>query len=306
MSMLKPEPPNPPASTAPAPAQRRRLGAYEVPPAEGAAPAQPARVRRRAPWLALGVLGGAALLAGGFAALASALGLVPWASAGLAALLAVLGVAGPLAAAMAQAERRHAQLAGDAKAQDGADTVPAARVESRTLRELFLQQAEREFTRSRRYGIGAALLLVDLDHLDALRSAIGPLGAEALLDELRRRVAPSLRGADTLARFGSGQLAIFLVHADATGALDVAERIREQVEQLEVAQAGGRRLRITVSLGVAHLRPAHTQLAALLSDAQDALWAARQVGGNCVRAAPVDVPPRVESGPTPHGGVSPG
>lgn len=297
--------PEPTASTPAAkPAPRRRLGAYEIPASAAPAPlAASPQADRRVPWLAVGVLAGAAGLGGGFAALASALGLVPWAAAGLAAFLAVLGVAGPLAWAMGQAERRRAAAAqGEAEP----DTVPAARVESRTLRELFLQQAEREFTRARRYGIGAALLLVDMDHLDALRSAIGPMGADALLDELRRRIAPALRGADTLARFGSGQLAIFLVHADATGALDVAERIREQVEQLEVAQAGGRRLRITVSLGVAHLRPAHTQLAALLTDAQDALWAARQVGGNCVRAAPVDLPPRVESGSEPRGGVSPG
>jgi len=140
-------------------------------------------------------------------------------------------------------------------------------------------------------------VLVDLDHLDTLRQAVGPVATEALMDELRRRIAPALRGADTLARFGGGQIAIFLVHADATGALDVAERIREQIEQLEVAQHGQRKLRITVSLGVAHMRPSHTTLAALLTDAQEALWAARQVGGNCVRAAPVDLPPpRVASG----------
>jgi diguanylate cyclase (GGDEF)-like protein len=260
--------------------------------------ARAAAWRRRAPWLALGVLALAALLGGGFAALMSALGLVPWMAAGLAGVLTILGVAGPLAVALSRTQRRDAEahLRNDgADGADGVDTVPAARVESRTLRDLFLQQAGREFSRARRYGIGAALLLVDIDHLDALRAAIGPMAAEALLDELRRRVAPSLRGADTLARFGSGQLAIFLVHADATGALDAAERIREQVEHLEVAQAGGRRLKITVSLGVAHLRPAHTQLAAVLTDAQDALWAARQVGGNCVRAAPVDVPPREKS-----------
>jgi diguanylate cyclase (GGDEF)-like protein len=241
------------------------------------------------------VLLAAAGLAAGSAALASAIGLAPWLSAAVATALAVLGVAGPLAVALAKAQRRSPE----------SDTVPAAdlphapqaRVETRSLRDMFLQQAEREWSRARRYGIGAAMVLVDLDHLDTLRQAVGPVATEALMDELRRRIAPALRGADTLARFGGGQIAIFLVHADATGALDVAERIREQIEQLEVAQHGQRKLRITVSLGVAHMRPSHTTLAALLTDAQEALWAARQVGGNCVRAAPVDLPPpRVASG----------
>ena len=88
-------------------------------------------------------------------------------------------------------------------------------------------------------------------------------------------------------------MAVFLAHADATGALDVAERIRERAEQLEVpppAAAGGAApLRVTVSAGVAHLRPAHLHLQALVDDVEDAVAAARQAGGNCVRAAPVDL-----------------
>jgi hypothetical protein len=40
---------------------------------------------------------------------------------------------------------------------------------------------------------------------------------------------------------------------------------------------------------VAQLRPAHLNLQALIDDAQDAVLAARQAGGNCVRGAPVDL-----------------
>jgi hypothetical protein len=61
---------------------------------------------------------------------------------------------------------------------------------------------------------------------------------------------------------------------------------------MEVPLAGdapGQRLRVTVSTGVAHLRPAHLSLQSLVDDAQDAVTAARAAGGNCVRAAPVDI-----------------
>ena len=82
---------------------------------------------------------------------------------------------------------------------------------------------------------------------------------------------------------------LFLAHADATGALDVAERIRERTEQMELAypHPTPSPLRVTVSVGVAHLRPAHLNLQALIDDAEDAVAAARGAGGNCVRAAPV-------------------
>ena len=89
-----------------------------------------------------------------------------------------------------------------------------------------------------------------------------------------------------LTRFSASQMAVFLAPADATGALDVAERIRERAEQMEVPFQP-LQLRLTVSVGVAHLRPAHLNLQSLMDDADDALAAARQAGGNCVRAAPV-------------------
>jgi diguanylate cyclase (GGDEF)-like protein len=166
------------------------------------------------------------------------------------------------------------------------DAAPAAGVS----RELFLDLAEREFARARRYGTGAALLLVDLDRHTRLCEARGLAAGEAALAELLRSTAPTLRTADVLALFGPAQVAVFLAHADATGALDVAERIRERSEQMSVVLPGNEavQLRITVSAGVAHLRPAHLGLAALIDDAQDAVAAARQAGGNCVRAAPVD------------------
>ena len=77
-----------------------------------------------------------------------------------------------------------------------------------------------------------------------------------------------------------------------TCALPISERIRDRTEQMEVPlqhEASPRRLRVTVSVGVAQLRPAHMNLQALIDDAQDAVLAARQAGGNCVRAAPVDL-----------------
>ena len=169
-------------------------------------------------------------------------------------------------------------------------------------RDAFLELAEREWARSRRYGSGAALLVVEVDRWSRLAEQQGRVGADAVLREIVHDTGPTLRGADALAVFGEGQLGVFLAHADATGALDVAERIRERTELLEVPHQG-RSLRGTVSVGVAHLRPAHLHLQALVEDALDAVGAARAAGGNCVRAAPVerghieglDLPPPTES-----------
>jgi len=161
-------------------------------------------------------------------------------------------------------------------------------------RALFLELAEREWARARRYGTGAALMLVDVDRHAQLTDTHGPGALDAVLAELARQTALTLRGADAIARFGPSQLAVFLAHADPTGALDVAERIRERAEFLQT-DPQGEPTRLSVSLGVAQLRPAHLHLQALMHDAEDAVFAARQAGGNCVRAAPVDMSGRQPS-----------
>jgi diguanylate cyclase (GGDEF)-like protein len=159
-------------------------------------------------------------------------------------------------------------------------------------RPLFMDLAQREWARARRYGSGAALLLIDVDRYARLCEARGPHAGDAVVAELLRLTAPTLRPADILTRYSETQIAVLLAQSDATGALDVAERIRERAEQIEVklesAAAPPQKLRVTVSSGVAHLRPAHLSLQALIEDAETAVAAARQAGGNCVRSAPIE------------------
>ena len=159
-------------------------------------------------------------------------------------------------------------------------------------RPLFMDLAQREWARARRYGSGAALVLIDVDRYARLCEARGPHAGDVVLAELLRLTAPTLRPADILTRYSETQIAVLLAQSDATGALDVAERIRERAEQIEVklesAAAPPQKLRVTISAGVAHLRPAHLSLQALIDDAEDAVTAARQAGGNCVRSAPVE------------------
>lgn len=263
--MPLPPPPTQPAALAPVP------------------PAAAARARLPVPLAVAVVALGAALLAALLAwVIDHSLGLPAWA-APLGALAGVAIAVLPAALAMQKlvlGPPAPGLVAGSLHTPLGA------------ARPLFLELAGREWARARRYGSGAALLLVDVDRFARLTESGGPEAADTVLAELIRQTAPTLRGADLLTRFADAQMAVFLAQADATGALDVAERIRERAEQLELQSdpdGAPRPLRFTVSVGVAHLRPAHLNLQSLIDDAQDAVLAARQAGGNCVRAAPVDL-----------------
>ena len=153
-------------------------------------------------------------------------------------------------------------------------------------RRHFMQVAEREWARCRRYAEDGALLLIDTDQLRALKGSHGAACCDALLRDTTRLVTQSLRQPDLLARYAAGTLIVYLPNTDPMGALDVAERIRERIAGHTLRWHDGG-VGSTVSIGVASLGASHVTLEALVQDGLGALQAARDAGRNCVRAAPI-------------------
>ena len=153
-------------------------------------------------------------------------------------------------------------------------------------RRHFLQMAEREWARCRRYAEDGAVLLIDADQFKTLKASHGGACCDALLRDMARLVTQSLRQPDLLGRYGTEALVVFLPNTDPMGALDVAERIRERVAGHTLRwQSGG--VSSTVSIGVASVGASHMTLETLLQDGLGALQAAKDAGRNCVRAAPI-------------------
>ncbi len=150
-------------------------------------------------------------------------------------------------------------------------------------RRHFMQLVDREWARAKRYNMDCALLLMDVDHFKRVNDTHGHLCGDKLLREIARVSGETLRQADVLARFGGEEFVVFLPHTDPLGALDVAERMRERVEQLSFNWEE-RDVPVSVSLGVASLQYEHLTLDHLIHDADEALYSAKAAGRNCVRA----------------------
>jgi diguanylate cyclase (GGDEF)-like protein len=153
-------------------------------------------------------------------------------------------------------------------------------------RRHFLQTVDREFARCRRYGEEGALLLIDADHLRRINEHMGQQCGDALLMEVTRRVGTTLRQPDLLARFGGAELAVFLPKTDPLGALDAAERIRQQVASSPY-QWQQTHVVATVSIGVATVHPGQLSVDTMVHEAEQALEAAKEAGRNCVRTGPI-------------------
>jgi diguanylate cyclase len=154
-------------------------------------------------------------------------------------------------------------------------------------RRHFMALVQREWDRARRYDTSAALLLIDADRFKAINDRHGHLCGDELLRQIAGAAAQSLRQADVLARFGGEELIVFLPHTDALGALDVAERIRSQVQALVLTWQGSP-VNTTVSVGVAPLRRELPSLDWMIHEADTALYAAKADGRNCVRTLPFE------------------
>ena len=154
-------------------------------------------------------------------------------------------------------------------------------------RRHFLDLAQREWDRARRYGTAAALLMIDADYFRSINEKHGQHCGDALLRGIAQAVRAQLRQPDVLARFGGEELVVFLPHTDPLGALDVAERIRERVQALSMPWQA-ERVGTTVSIGVAPLRAELPSLDWMIHEADTALCSAKAAGRNCVRALPYE------------------
>lgn len=182
-----------------------------------------------------------------------------------------------LRAATAELERANASL------RALSNTDPLTGLANRRRLDEYLQA---QFMAARREQRCISFIMLDVDNFKAYNDRYGhPAGDRVLRDVaevLRRGVR---RASDLAARYGGEELAAVLPHTPLTGALQVAESIREAVIGLAIPHEQTAAGYLTVSLGAAS-----TENAALMSPAEliamadEALYRAKSAGRNRVCA----------------------
>ena len=151
-------------------------------------------------------------------------------------------------------------------------------------RSLF-QRLEMELERSRRFGHGCAIIMIDVDRFQELNEGRGRLAGDGTLKSVGELLASALRRVDVLARAGGEEFAAILPRANRAAALEVAEKLRRLVAEAPLehgaALPGGR---VTISLGVAVFPEDAEDLATLLDCADAALFGAKKAGRDAVVA----------------------
>lgn len=157
-------------------------------------------------------------------------------------------------------------------------------------RRAWLESATIEWARARRNNRIFSITLIDLDHFKEINDRYGhPTGDEAL-KLVVGTAARMIRATDVLGRYGGDEFVLLLSETPLEGAQVQGQRFLEEVRRTPL-QSGERTVHITLSLGVAAVRPEDQHLDDVLQRADAALYAAKQAGRDQLKVA--------ESGPPP-------
>lgn len=149
-------------------------------------------------------------------------------------------------------------------------------------RGTFFQMAKAKFEAIFMHGGQFAVLMFDLDHFKQVNDTYGHPCGDVVLHTLAQRLSARVRETDILGRYGGEEFCAFLTHITPEHAMQLAELLRQSVEE-EPFLCGENRLPLTVSVGVSAFDPeAHKTLEDMIADADRALYAAKEGGRNRV------------------------
>jgi|GEM_PF-2367151 len=143
----------------------------------------------------------------------------------------------------------------------------------------ILQRLREEVERSDRYSQPLSIMMLDLDHFKSVNDRFGHQTGDIVLYRVAQTIKKALRHIDVAGRYGGEEFLVILPQTAREDALQVAERIREQVEGLIFDD---KNLRITISIGVTSYKNENEQESELLARADHLLYQAKHSGRNRV------------------------
>ena len=151
-------------------------------------------------------------------------------------------------------------------------------------RRQFFKKAKQEFARSKRYEHPFTVLMIDIDHFKAINDNFGHQIGDDTLKQMAEKCIALLRENDLFGRIGGEEFAAVLVATDPAKAAKIAERLRQELEKINIRTPQGL-ICFTVSIGVACLTKSDKNLEAIIKRADDALYQAKKNGRNQVKCA---------------------
>ena len=149
-----------------------------------------------------------------------------------------------------------------------------------------------ELRRARRTHAPVSVIMFDVDGFKQVNDQHGHQCGDRLLAEVGRLVTRQLRSSDVKCRYGGDEFLLILPETAAAGGLHVAEALRTAVADLAIPWRG-QTVRVSASVGLA-TNDETDDVEQIVERADAALYAAKNAGRDCVRAADGESPSHAE------------
>ena len=160
-----------------------------------------------------------------------------------------------------------------------ATTDPLTSIYNRRYMNEFLAK---EAERSRRTDRGFAVSITDVDDFKRINDTFGHLSGDIVLKKIVRAMISCTREYDTVGRYGGEEFLIILPEIDKQTATLVCNRLRRNIEELEIEVMEGEKITVTASFGIASFQEDGVLPEDLLVKADERLYKAKREGKNLV------------------------
>ncbi len=158
----------------------------------------------------------------------------------------------------------------------------------------YYQRFESELERARRHQTPLCVALVDVDHFKKFNDTYGHLSGDLVLKALAELFTQNMRKSDVVCRFGGEEFAVLLPDTGLKSAVELMDRVRQNVEKLQLRGMNGEELRVTISVGLTEVNtrpkasPYKSEISESLAIADEQLYVAKNRGRNQVCSVPAD------------------
>lgn len=148
-------------------------------------------------------------------------------------------------------------------------------------RRSFYTAFEQKFDHARSKNEDLTAIMIDIDHFKSINDNFGHSAGDEVIKILAQVLHDNARECDLVARYGGEEFAIVLEKIDSRGAQSIAARISKALAESDAVEHTQGKI-ITASLGVASITHGARDKEALLDQADQALYIAKETGRNRV------------------------
>jgi diguanylate cyclase (GGDEF)-like protein/PAS domain S-box-containing protein len=146
-------------------------------------------------------------------------------------------------------------------------------------RRKFNSTFEQLLNNAKRFDHQGALLFLDLDQFKDINDRYGHKAGDHVLKQVADTLLSLSRTTDSVARLGGDEFAIILPQTDGDGAINFAQKIIEQLGQMNIS-FNNLKYTVTTSIGIVQFPLANQSIEELIGNADIAMYQAKAKGKN--------------------------